>query len=145
MLLAAAGLVLLYSWAVGKPRWQLAILNADRAFELAIALAIAILFLFVRYYEIEMAPSERLLAISFFLFSCFSLLNDSILERWLYDYDVLWNLAGNLVFIPCLLLWIWAVREAQPKTVLLPEMLRVPFISSLLPRSTFTLKRSMNI
>jgi hypothetical protein len=134
MLLAAAGLVLLYSWAVGKPRWQLAILNADRTFELAIALAIAILFLFVRYYEIEMAPSERLLAIGF------SLLNDSILERWLYDYDVLWNLAGTLVFIPCLLLWIWAVRETQPKTVLLPEMLPSAVYLEFAPEINFRLK-----
>jgi hypothetical protein len=139
-LLAAAGLVLLYSWAVGRPRWQLAILNADRAFELVIALAIAILFLFVRYYEIEMAPSERLLAIGFFLFSCFSLLNDSILERWLYDYDVLWNLPGTLVFIPCLLLWIWAVRETQPKTVLLPEMLPSAVYLEFAPEINFRLK-----
>jgi hypothetical protein len=89
----------------------------------------------VRYYEIEMAPSERLLAIGFFLFSCFSLLNDSIL-----DYDVLWNLAGTLVFIPCLLLWIWAVRETQPKTVLLPEMLPIAVYLEFAPEINFHLK-----
>jgi hypothetical protein len=140
MLLAAAGLVLLYSWAVGRPHWQLAILNADRAFELAIALAIGILFLFVRYYEIEMAPAERLLAIGFFLFSCFSLLNDTILERWLYDYDVLWNLAGTLVFIPCLLLWIWALRQPQPETVFQPQMLPSNVYAEFAPEINFRLK-----
>jgi cytosine/uracil/thiamine/allantoin permease len=81
-----------------------------------------------------------LLAIGFFLFSCFSLLNDSILERWLYDYDVLWNLAGTLVFIPCLLLWIWAVRETQPKTVLLPEMLPIAVYLEFAPEINFHLK-----
>src|SRR5437899_5847722 len=51
VLLVTAGFVLLYSWAIARGSWQFAILNSDRAVELAIAAVIVMLFTFAHYYE----------------------------------------------------------------------------------------------
>jgi hypothetical protein len=120
MLLATAGLVLVYAWAVSRPSWQQAILSTHRGLELAIAVAIVILFLFVEYYEIVVEPAVRSLSIGFFLFSCFFVLNNTILENWLHSYAVLWNILGTLAYVASLLLWIWALRETQPEASLEP-------------------------
>jgi hypothetical protein len=123
LLAATAAVVLLYSWAVARGRWQFAILNADRGMELAIASVILILFLFIRYYEVAVEPAVRALAVGFFLYSCFLVLNDTILERWMHGYSTLWNLLGTLAFVASLLLWSWGLRERQPEKTLEPRML----------------------
>ena len=140
MLLAIAGLVLVYAWAVSRLNWPQAILNADRGLELAIAVAIVILFLFVKYYEIIVEPTVLYLSIGLFLFSCFSVLNNTILENWLHSYATLWNLLGTLAFIASLLLWIWAVREKQPETPLEPELIPKGAYHALVPEINYRLK-----
>src|ERR1700730_17266991 len=113
VLVAIAGLVLLYSWAVARSGWQAAILNSGGVLELAIATVIVMMFLFAQHYEIEVGPTDRYLAIGFLLFSCFSVLNNTLLEGWLARYGTLWNLLGTLAFIASLLIWVWALRETQ--------------------------------
>jgi len=140
MLLAIAGLVLLYSWAVARPRWQAAILNSDRGIELAIAGVIVMVFLFAQHYEIEVAPADRYLAIGFLLFSCFTVLNNTLLEGWLERYETLWNLFGTLAFMASLLLWIWAVRETQEEGSWQPEMLPGVAYCTLAPEINLRLK-----
>ena len=140
MLLAIAGLVLVYAWAVSRLNWPQAILNADRGLELAIAVAIVILFLFVKYYEIIVEPTVLYLSIGLFLFSCFSVLNNTILENWLHSYATLWNLLGTLAFIASLLLWIWAVREEQPETPLEPKLIPQGAYHALVPEINYRLK-----
>jgi hypothetical protein len=123
--LAAASLVFVYAWAVGGRSWQLIAVTADRGLELAMAAAILSLFLFVRYYQVAIEPAARFLAIGFFLYSSFRVLNDTILERWLTHYSTLWNLIGTLTFLASLLLWTWTLRLTQQpmmsETTLLPE------------------------
>ena len=140
MLLVIAGLVLLYSWAVARPRWQAAILNSDRGIELAIAGVIVMVFLFAQHYEIQVAPADRYLAIGFLLFSCFTVLNNTLLEGWLERYETLWNLFGTLAFMASLLIWIWAVRETQEEGSLQPEMLSGVAYCTLAPEINFRLK-----
>lgn len=123
LLVATAAVVLLYSWAVARGSWQFAVLNANRGIELAIASVILLLFLFARYYGVVLEPAVRALAAGFFLYSCFFVLNITILERWLYDYVKLWNVLGTLAFLASMLVWIWAVRERQLQTTFEPEML----------------------
>ncbi len=123
MLVATGTVVLLYSWAVARGSWQFAVLNSDRGMELAIASVIVTLFLFTHYYEVRVAPAVRTLAVGFFLYSCFYVLNDTILEGWMYDYSTLWNILGTLAFLASLLLWNWALRQKQPETAFEPEML----------------------
>lgn len=125
ILLTSAGLVLLYSLVSSKQQWVSALPSAERGLDLAIASVIVGIFLFVRYYAVSVDPVVRTLAIGFFLFSCFGVLNNTILERWLYDYVRLWNILGMLAFLAALLLWTRALRLPQTvgvrKEVLLPN------------------------
>jgi hypothetical protein len=49
--------------------------------ELATAAVIVLLLLFARYYDIVVEPPLRLLAAGLCMYSCVSVLNDTILER----------------------------------------------------------------
>ena len=140
MFLATAVFVLVYAWAVPRPSWQLAILSTDRGLELSIAVTIVILFLFVKYYEIAVGATVHYLSIGLFLFSVFSVLNNTVLETWLYSYGTLWNLLGTLAFVASLLVWIWAVREEQPETPLEPELITQATYHTLMPEINDRLK-----
>jgi hypothetical protein len=113
VLLAAAGLVLLYSGLAARHQWQSAVSSADRAVELAIAAVIVILFLFARYYDVQLESADRSLAIGFFLYSCFYGVNNTILERYLREYDAEWSLLAMLAFLASLFLWTWGLRKTQ--------------------------------
>jgi hypothetical protein len=140
LLLATAGLVLLYSWAVARPHWQAAVLNCDRGLEMAIAGVLMMVFLFARHYEIEVEQTVRYLAVGLFLYSCFSVVNNSVLERWMWDYALLWNLFRTLAFVASLLLWGWALRAQQPETAALPGMLPNSTYRALAPELNLRLK-----
>ena len=103
--------VLVYAIASSGSRWNHFVLNADRAVELCIATFIVGLFLFVRYYRVPVSNYERMLAISFCLYSCFFVINDSILENWRFSVGLLWNYLDMLTFLASLLLWIGAVYK----------------------------------
>jgi hypothetical protein len=125
ILLLSAALVLCYSILAARHDWRLALLTADRGLELSIATAIVVLLLFARYYDVKVEPVVRSLAIGFCLYSCSAVLNNTVLERWLHDYSVFWNLLEMLAFLARLSIWTWALRhsqsEAQPKEILLPS------------------------
>jgi hypothetical protein len=125
LLLAAAAFISFYAWAVSRGSWPFAILNLDRGLELAMATVIVLLSVFARYYDVGVAPAVRTVAIGFLLYSCFRVLNDTILEGWLHRYATLWNLSGTLSFLASMLLWSWAFRRTQPATTfetkLVPE------------------------
>jgi len=121
--LAVAVLVLAYSWAVGAHSRLLFVLTADRSIELAIAAALLALLVFAHYYEVAIAPATRFLAIGFFLFSCFRVLNDTILERWLQQYVEVWNFLGTVTFLASMLLWGWALHVIQQPASSPPELL----------------------
>jgi hypothetical protein len=111
VLLACAASVLIYSCIAAKYQWKLAVITAERGLELAIAAVIVGVFVFVRYYGVEAEPADRSLAVGFCLYSCFSVLNNTILERFLDNYVTLWNFLGMLAFLGSLLLWTWALRK----------------------------------
>ena len=138
--LAMAALVLVYSWAAGGHNWQVAAVSLDRGLELAMATSILALFLFIRYYEVPVEPTDRLLAIGFFLYSCVLALNDTIAERLLTRYATLWNLVGTASFVASLLLWNWALRHTQPRTTIEPKLLSSNLYSSVTPEINARLK-----
>ncbi len=140
MLVATAAVVLLYSWAVAKGSWQFAVLNSDRGMELAIASVIVIFFLFTYHYGVTMETAVRTLTIGFFLYSCFFVLNDTVLEGWMYKYSLLWNLLGALAFVASLVLWNWALWRRLPETTFEPEMLSDAIYRTLAPEINNRLK-----
>ena len=121
--LAVAVLVLAYSWAVGSHSRLLFVLTADRSIELAIAAGLLALLVFAHYYEVPIEPANRFLAIGFFLYSCFQVLNDTILERWLQRYAEFWNFLGTVTFLASMLVWGWALRLLQQPASSPPELL----------------------
>lgn len=140
LLAVTAMFVSLYSWGASRGRWEFAILNLDRALELVIASVIVVLFLFARWYGVTVSADVRLLSIGFFLYSCFRILNDTILERWLNRYAPLWNLLDVVAFLLSLLLWKWALRQMQQRTSLEPELLPGNLYRSLSPEINARLK-----
>jgi len=123
LLLVAAAFVSLFAWAFSQGKWRSAILSLDRGVELAIASAIVVLFFFARYYAVDLDPAVSTLAAGFFLYSAFRVLDNTLVEQWLIHSTRLWNLLGTVTFLATLLLWTWALRQAQrPATLeLLPQ------------------------
>jgi hypothetical protein len=126
ILLLCAALVFCYSILAARHDWRLAFPSAHRALELSIASIIVTLLVFARHYDVETEPEDRSLAIGFCLYSCFAVLNNTLLERFLYDYSVNWNLLGMFMFLASLSLWTWALRKPQflpePGEILLPRV-----------------------
>ena len=71
------------------------------------------LLFFARDYDVPVRPADRALALGFGLYSCFRALNDTILESFFYPYRPLWNLLEMCAFFASLIVWVWALREAQ--------------------------------
>jgi hypothetical protein len=143
ILLACAGLVLLYSGLAVRHQWALALTTADRALESAIAVVVVVLFLFARYYDLRPEGTDRSLAIGFCLYSCFRVLNDTVADRYLYGYVNLWNLLGMLAFFASLFLWTWALRNSQTERVAEEKLLPVGVYQSIAPQINLRL-RSLN-
>ena len=114
ILLTCGTIVLFYAVAAANHEWQLALNTAELGLELAAAAVIVLLLLFARYYEVSVAPHLRGLAIGLCVYSCISVWNDTILERWLSRYVSLWNVLGMVAFLACLLFWSWAFRKVEP-------------------------------
>lgn len=114
-LLSCAVLVLLYSALVSKHQWSLALFGANRALELTIAAVIVALFVFLRHYRVAAEPTVRNLALGFCLYSCFAVLNNTVLELLPKRYFPLWNFLDVVTFLACLLVWTWALRNSIPR------------------------------
>jgi hypothetical protein len=121
ILLALSACVLAYSIVTSRSAWTLVFLNANRAMALCIAAFIVVMFVFVRYYRVEMLRFERMLAIGFCLYSCFAVINDSILETWLGAVATLWTYLDMLTFLASLLLWIGAARTSPESSSIVTE------------------------
>lgn len=140
LLAGSAALVAVYTWAVSRGGLQFAILNLDRSLELVMAATIVLMFVFSRYYEVAVPQAIRTLAIGFFLYSGFRVLDDSILERWSHAYAPMWNLLGTMTFLASLLIWVWALRLAQQPEMSEPELLPKDHYQSLSPAINARLK-----
>jgi hypothetical protein len=129
LLLACAGLVLLYSGLAVRHQWALALPTADRGLELSIATVIVMLFLFARYYDLRPERTDRALAIGFCLYSCFR--------------AKIWNLLEMLAFFASLSVWSWALRKSRTETASNEELLPLSVYQSIAPQINLRL-RSLN-
>lgn len=110
--LAALG-VLLYSAVASGLRWELAVPNLDRGIEMAIAVVIVGLLVFARLYGVKSDPGTKGLAAGFCLYSCFHVLNNTVLERFMYQYFDWWNVLGIVAFAGTVTIWGWAVLQMR--------------------------------
>lgn len=131
-LVTGIALVSILSMTLSKRGFDYGILYADRAVGLSEAVAIVALLVFARYYRVRSQDPIRSLAIGFFLYACFQVLNDTLLEALPKAYSPLWNLLGTVAFICSVLVWGWGLRRfAQPTTA--PEMLPAGIYHELSP------------
>lgn len=125
LLLACGALVLAVALLLSRYQWNLAVLNADRGVELAAAAIVVVLLVFGRHYHVEAEPVVHSLAIGFLFFSCFWVVNVSVLERLLDRYTAQWNILSMFAFLASLLVWMSALRHplvaVAPEENLLPE------------------------
>jgi hypothetical protein len=99
------------------------LLHADRAVGLAVAVVILGLMLFARYYNVQAVDPTKSLALGFFLYSCFVVFNDTVLERMPIKYFRAWPFLGTVAFIGSVLVWGWALRVGVPQKVAAHQML----------------------
>jgi hypothetical protein len=110
-------LVAILSMILSARGLEYAILYADRGAGLSLAVAIVALMVFARYYQVQPGDVLRSLAIGFFLYASFVVLNDTLLEALKKEYAPLWNFLGTVSFTSSVLVWGWALR----RTVELPS------------------------
>jgi hypothetical protein len=132
-LVISIGLVAILSITLSKRGFEYGILYSDRAVGLGEAVAIVALLAFARYYRVHSQGPIRFLAIGFFLYSCFQVVNDTLLEALPKAYSPLWNLLGTVAFTCSVLVWGWGLRgkSAQPATA--PAMLPAGIYHELSP------------
>jgi hypothetical protein len=140
ILLTCAALVLLCALLAANHQRALALTSTELGLELAVAAVIVMLLLFARYYEVIVAPPLRGLAIGLCVYSCISVLNDTILERWLSRYVSLWNVFGMASFFACLLLWSWAFRKPAPQTSAAPLLVDRSIYLNIIPDVNWRLR-----
>jgi hypothetical protein len=132
VLLFSVPLVVVLTVMSSTSRLDTRIYYADRAASLAISMVIVAVVLLARFYRVQALEPTRSIAIGFFLFSCFTLINDTVLETLWSAYGPMWAFLGTCAFIACLLVWGWALRNA-PVVVLAPQLIPAGVYKDLSP------------
>jgi len=140
ILLGCASLVLLYAGLASRHGLKFVLPKASSALELAVAAVIVATFVFLRYYEVEAKREDRSLALGLCLYSCFSVLNNTVLERFPDSYVPLWNFLGMLAFLASMLLWTWALRKPQTERRLKETLLPSGVYQTLAPQFNLRLR-----
>jgi hypothetical protein len=133
-LLIGVMVIAFLAMTMGDRNLQLRILYADRAVSLAVAFVVVALLLFARYYQVQTEEPAQSIAVGFFLYSCFVVLNDTVLERLLVAYYTIWNFVGTVAFTASVLVWGWALRHRTAETAASPEMLPASVYKTLSPQ-----------
>jgi hypothetical protein len=140
ILLGSAGVVLLYAIVASGNNPLLILTNLQRAVELAIATSIVMLFVFARYYEIVPDNLIRSLGLGFLLLSCFTVLNDTFLERFVDRYVPLWTFLDLLAFFACVVIWGWALRQPRAEKVREMRLLSPEIYAAFVPEVNLRLR-----
>jgi hypothetical protein len=113
-LLLGGSIVIMFFAAVNaEPTWNSVVLYLDRALELSAAAVVVGLLVFARMYRVPRLPLPHVIAVGFCLYSCFVVVNDSLLNRYLIAYADLWSIFRGAFYFASLGLWltvIWSER-----------------------------------
>jgi hypothetical protein len=113
LLLVSAAIVLMIGVFVSRHNWVLIMPMIQRGLDMGIATSLVGLFIFARYYQVRPSPVLGALAIGFLLFSCFNVLNATVLERVMESYNPVWSLLGVVAFTASLVIWTAALLQPQ--------------------------------
>jgi hypothetical protein len=141
ILLVSAAVVLVSAVIVARHNRLLIMPNIQRGLNLAIATCLVGLFVFARYYQIP--PSSKLgaLALGFLLFSCFGVLNATVLERVLRSYNPVWTLLEMVAFLASVLIWTGAVWQPYAAVARKPMLASSDLYRTLAPDVNLKLRR----
>jgi hypothetical protein len=129
----SVALIATFSMVLGNRDLGYRILYADRTISLVLAFTVVALLVFARYYRVQAEDPIRSLAIGFFLYSCFEVLNDTLLEASPKSYAPMWNFLGTVSFTSSVLVWGWALRRSAAQIAEAPEMLASSVYQALSP------------
>ena len=118
---------------LGNQDFRLRILYADRTVGLAVAFIVVALLLFARYYQVQTEEPAQSIAVGLFLYSCFVVLNDTVLERSPGAYYRIWNFLDTVAFTASVLVWGLALRHKAAEPAASPEMLPASVYRTLSP------------
>ena len=119
----SAVVIAAYSFLVANRHWDLGLIAADRALELALACGIVVLFVFCRYYEVQVPRAERIVGMGLILYSGVVVISHTVLERFFYAYSPFWNLTILTSFFVSATLWMRALWVPVPSMRAQPAML----------------------
>lgn len=134
ILIFCAACVVLYAALTAGWQWDHTVLKIEIGLELTMVVVIVVLFVFARYYEVAAEPALRTMAVGFFLISCFTFVNDTILEMKLAQYVSLWRFLGLVAFLASISLWFSALHRLAPALAPRPTLLPADIYGSLAPR-----------
>lgn len=140
VLCVCAGILSTYSLLVSRHSWIFLLPNSVRALEIAIASVIVVLLAFAHLYHVKVASVDRLLLIGFCLYSCFTVLNDAVVDRFLYQYDKIWDALSMITYMATMFVWIRALRLEATKPAIEPIMLPGLVYHQLSPEINLRLK-----
>jgi hypothetical protein len=87
------------------------------------------------------SAATRNITIGFSLYSCFYVINDSLLEKWMEPYIGFWGFMDVITFLACLFIWIQAVRVYAPaREFLNPESVPSDLYGALSPEVNVRLR-----
>jgi hypothetical protein len=97
---------------------QLAVMRADRGFNLIFAAALISCLALIRYYSIRIESAYKSLLVGFCFYSCVKILLDTVLYDFLYhqhlQYTSLWQILSVSPYLLVLLFWMVALAHPLP-------------------------------
>lgn len=90
------------------------VLTAERGLEIAFAVELVALLGFSTWYGVLLGNVERSIAVGLGLYSCFQVINDTFMDRWLSRYFHWWVSARVVAFDLAMLAWIIPLRRPLP-------------------------------
>lgn len=124
-LTSAAGVLVLYSGLQASERTarlSTFVLSAERGLEFAVLGSLIVLLGISRYYGVSLDRLVVSVILGLSLYSCFAILNNSILGDWLSDWFRAWDFFRRVSFHLALLVWIQALLQALPRPEVVPAM-----------------------
>jgi len=134
ILTGCGALVVSLALIFGRHAYHFAVLILEIGLEASIATGIVGLFLFARYYGIQIVPATQRLGLGLGLLSCCKILNDVVVERFAKSYESTWTSVSLLLFVGVLLIWMWALREPVVLTLPEPRLRAAQAYASLMPQ-----------
>ena len=134
ILLACGILVLGLTLYFGRMGYQYAVITLEVGLEAFIATWIVGLFLFARYYQVDVPRTLRLLGLGLGLHSCLKILNDLVFEKYAKTYVTHWNDVTSGSFVAILLIWLWALKAPVEVRAIAPSLRAAHIYRTLMPQ-----------